>query len=167
MAGTELKAIRQRIGTVVVNKQVDELTTPTRREAMLKMWAMGYTFAELADYWEYDSPAFCRAVIERALADADVALDKDQERTKFEMSLLQDLRIASSHAHDNDDREQMPWMRMRSIIIDRLIKLKGLDAPTQIVVTPGVADFEELTTRLAIANGAKVVTEADPMGGAA
>ena len=165
--GAELKAMRSRVGTVVINKQVDELTTPTRREAMLKMWAMGYTFAELAEHWEYDSPAFCRAVIERALADADVALDKDQERTKFEMSLLQDLRIASVHAHDNDDREQMPWMRMRSIIIDRLIKLKGLDAPTQIVVTPGVNEFETFTTKLALANGATEIHEADPMGGAA
>ena len=165
--GAELKAMRGRVGTVVINKQVDELTTPTRREAMLKMWAMGYTFAELAEHWEYDSPAFVRAVIERALADADVALDRDQERTKFEMSLLQDLRIATKHAHDEFDREQMPWMRMRLLIVDRLIKLKGLDAPTQIVVTPGVSDFETLTTKLALANGAEVLQEADPMGGAA
>lgn len=160
-----LTLVRQEIGTVVDNKLVEELTTVTRREAMLKAWAAGYTFAEIAEKWNFRSPAFARAAIEKALADTDITLDKKAERDRFAASLLGHHRTAAERAADADDPDQMAWMRMDLIVIDRLAKLMGLDAPTQIVITPGADEFEQLTTQLAIASGAVVPKEADPMGG--
>lgn len=160
-----LKLVREEIGTVVDNKTVDELTTVTRREAMLKAWASGWTFGEIAERWGYKSPAFARAAIERALADADIVMDRPAERARFTTSLLAHHKEAATRAADPEDEEQMAWMRMDIIVIDRLAKLLGLDAPTQVVITPGAEEFEVLTTALAIASGAVVPVEADPMGG--
>lgn len=160
-----LQLVRDEIGTVVTNKAVDEETTVTRREAMLKAWASGWTFGEIAERWGYDSPAFARAAIERALADADIVMDRPAERARFTASLLGHHKEAAARAADPEDPEQMAWMRMDIIVIDRLSKLLGLDAPTQVVITPGAEEFEVLTTALAVASGAVVPVEADPMGG--
>jgi hypothetical protein len=161
-----LTLVRQELGTVVDNKLVDELTTGTRREAMLKAWAAGYTFQEIADKWNFRSAGFARAAIERALADTDIVLDRKAERDRFTSSLLGHHKVAAELAADPDEPERMAWMRMDLIVIDRLAKLMGLDAPTQIVINPGADEFEQLTTQLAIAAGAVVPVEADPMGGA-
>lgn len=161
-----LTLVRAELGTVVDNKLVDELTTVTRREAMLKAWAAGWTFQEIADKWGFRSAGFARAAIEHALADADIIMDRTAERARFTTSLLGHHKEAASRAADPDDPEQMAWMRMDLIVIDRLAKLLGLDAPTQVVITPGADEFEQLTTALAAASGAIVPIEADPMGGA-
>lgn len=160
-----LQLVRAEVGTVVVNKQVEELTTVTRREAMLKAWAAGMTFAEIAEKWEYESPAFARAAIELALSQADIILDRNAERARFTASLLGHHREAAKRAADPEDGEQMAWMRMDLIVIDRIAKLLGLDAPTQVIINPGADEFERLTTILAVANGANVPVEADPMAG--
>lgn len=165
---TEKKAIarvRKDVGSVADNEMVDD-TSPTRREAMLKAWAAGWSFQEVAEHWGYRSAAFARAVIERAVAESDIeGLDREKERTRFTRSLMMHHKEASERALDSENPDQLAWMRMDLLIIDRLIRLRGLDAPTQIVVTPGVEEFERLTTMIALAQGADTSEEFDPMGG--
>jgi hypothetical protein len=160
---SDLTTKRRELGTARANVNVDD-TSPTQREAMLKAWAAGWTFQEIADHWGYKSAAFCRVAIERALAESDVKIDRERERERFRQSLLMHHREASMHALDSDDENQIAWMRMDLLIIERIARLLGLDAPTQIVLTPGAEEFEKLTTFLAIQQGADTTAEADPMG---
>lgn len=162
-----LARVRKDIGSVAVNQQVDD-TSPTRREAMLKAWAAGWSFQEVAEHWGYNSPAFARAVIERALAESDIeGLDREKERSRFTRSLMMHHKEASEKALDPEERDQLAWMKMDLLIIDRLIRLRGLDAPTHVVITPGVAEFERLTTMIAVREGADTTEEFDPMAGTA
>lgn len=159
----ELAKMRKELGSLTSNAPVDD-TTPTRREAMLKAWAAGWSFQECADHWGYPSAAFCRAVIERAVAESDIdGLDREKERTRFTKSLMQHHKEAAIRAMDEDSEDQLAWMRMDLLIIDRLIRLRGLDAPTQVVITPGVEEFNKLTELIAIKQGADTSVEFDPM----
>lgn len=159
----DLAKVRADIGSVALNESVDD-TTPTRREAMLKAWAAGWSFQEVADHWGYSTAAFARATIERALAESDIdTLDRDKERDRFSKTLLMHHKTAADKALDDEDPLQLAWMRMDLLIIDRIIRLRGLDAPTQIIVTPGVEEFEKLTELIAIREGADTSQEFDPM----
>lgn len=155
---------RHSIGGVKANLVAVDDSTPRRREAMLKAWAAGWSFQEVADHWGYRSAATARAVIERALADADIKVDRDKERERFRQSLLMHHKVAANHAVDDEDPDQMAWMRMDLLIVERLARLLGLDAPTQLVITPGAEEFEKITSLLAIQQGADTTPEADPMG---
>lgn len=161
---SELSKTRKVVGTVVDNELESEFT-PTRREAMLKAWAAGWSFQEVADHWGYRSAGMARAAIERAVAKSDIeGLDRERERTRFTKSLMMHHKEASEKALDPEDPMQLAWMRMDLLIIDRLIRLRGLDAPTHVVVTPGVQEFERLTELIAIHQGADTTQEFDPMG---
>ena len=158
-----LKKVKAEIGSVALQATVDD-TTPTRREAMLKAWAAGWSFQEVADHWGIQSAAQAAATIERALAESDLeGLDREKERARFTKSLMMHHSVAAENAHDAESPEQLAWMRMDLIIIDRLIRLRGLDAPTQIVVSPGVEEFERLTNLIALKQGADTSVEFDPM----
>ena len=160
----ELAKIRKDIGSVAANEEID-LTPPTRREAMLKAWAAGWSFQEVADHWGLSNQVVARGIIERALAGADIeGLDRDKERARFTQALLTHHKSAADKAADDEDPMQLAWMRMDLLIIDRLIKLRGLDAPTQVIITPGVEEFEKLTNLIAIKEGADTSVEFDPMG---
>lgn len=159
----DMARVRKDIGSVADNESVDEVP-PTRREAMLKAWAAGWSFQEVAEHWGYRSAGFARAVIERAVAESNVEVDRDKERERFTRSLLMHHKEASEKALDPEEKDQLAWMRMDLLIVDRLIRLRGLDAPTHVVVTPGVQEFEKLTSLIAVAQGADTSVEFDPMG---
>lgn len=165
MASDELEHIRAEVGHGT-RRELEEVERGgwMRREAMLKAWAAGYSFAEIADRFEFSSPAVARQAIEYSLASADVVMDRDAERSRFAKSLLSHHRTAMEKTQESESaEEQIAWMKMDVVVIDRISKLLGLDAPTQVIVTPGVAEFERMVSAVAQNAGEEIVVEADPM----
>lgn len=156
---------RRELGDPAIYENKDRLpdTPQVRKQAILKAWAAGMTFQEVAQRWGMKTPAKARAIIEAALAESDIYVDRAAERARFTLSLLSHHQKAATKASDDEDPNQMAWMRMDLMVIERIAKLLGLDSPTQVVVTPGADEFEKLTAVVAIANGAQAPIEADPM----
>jgi len=162
----EYKKITQELGSVTANKEFKkELATLSfsRTEAVLKAWAAGMSFAEIAEKFELGTASRVRMIVEKALARSDIGVDRDAERQRFARALMAHHRTAFDRAQDSDEPQRMEWMKMDVVIIDRLSRLLGTDAPSHVVITPATEQFNELVSRLAKASGAQDVIEADPM----
>lgn len=165
----ELERSKREWGIIDDPNEAKEVTraTAARRQALLTMWASGFSFDEIAEKFDLLNGKVARHIVESALARSDISIDRDGERQRFTRSLLEHHKTAFTNAQSDelDDDVKMAWMKMDVALIDRIAKLQGLDAPTQVVVTPGVLEFEKLAGKMALAAGEEVVLEADPMDG--
>lgn len=147
-------------------------------QAAVNMAISGAPYDEIARVLNYTSAAAARAAVERGLADAYEAKDttslrritsarieglwritweKAQKDTITRWSGPSDDRVAEEVANP----EQLAYIRLGMDLTARWAKLHGLDAPTQVQVSPNAEEFAQVVRALAEANQEGLPMEAD------
>lgn len=127
-----------------LNTDLSKMDRKGRQEAALGLRIAGATYTEIASTLEYASASHARAAVESALA--STVGDDDRERMRFIASrrLERLLRALWPKATDENSEEQIPASRTALALIDRHIKLNGLDAPSEhIIYNPGSREIDE------------------------
>lgn len=111
----------------------------------------GATYEDISDTLGLDGPKAALSLVTRELGrnQIDIA-DRENLRNEESQRLLHLLRPVMTRALNERDAEHLAAARTALAIIDRRIRLLGLDAPTQIAVhTPSTAELEAWVVRMA------------------
>jgi hypothetical protein len=112
--------------------------------AAVKLRVEGASYSDIADTLGLSSPRAALAVITDHLAVECGADDKDQMRREITAKLNTLLVAVWGKATNPDHIDQLPAIGRAVSIIDRTIRLHGLDAPTEVVVhTPTATEIEQ------------------------
>jgi hypothetical protein len=172
--------------------RADDLDSPKMRAAVerlnqnsinaaVSLKIKGASYAEIAEVLEYESPAYARAAVERALAQTHDDEDKSALRNlstarleKLAQALAPTamnptVRIKSGRNDEGEEvyaevanPELLPASRQYLAVLDRMIKLHGLDAPTQLqFVDPKTEEFARVVEMVARATGEQIPIEGD------
>lgn len=148
-------------------RKVPEATT--RHRAAAKLRVRGADYADIAETLGYLNPQAARAAVEIALANMNPEEDLTSQRQLADARLEALLRSVSKNALSPTvtieklnqktgemveekvlNEAQIPYAKIYLSIVDRIIKLKGLDAPTQIELhSPDAIEFERVIRGLA------------------
>lgn len=121
----------------------------------------GATYQEIADTLEFiDAPAARRAVEEvlaHQAADADPA-KRELLRAESATRIDRLLRSVWSKATSPGDLEHLPAVRVALSLIDRRIRLYGLDAPAEVLVhTPTMVEIDAWVAAVTGRDAPKVI----------
>jgi hypothetical protein len=126
---------------------VDNSTTTA--EAAVALFVFGANYTEIKNKLGYSSAHRAKRAVERALAaSADSEDDRDKARTVIRKQLRRLLAAHMPQAVDPKNPNQLPYSARTLAIIDRLSKLDGADAPTQIQVSASDQLIEEMVMAL-------------------
>lgn len=113
---------------------VDKSTT--KAEAAVALFVYGVSYTEIKNKLGYSSAHRARIAVERALAaSADSEDDRDKARVVIRKQLRRLLAAHMPQAVDVKNPNQLAYSARTLAIIDRLAKLDGADAPTQIQIS--------------------------------
>jgi len=134
-------------------------TTPPRSNrgnrgrAAVALRLSGATYSEIADTLDLASEHAAKALIER-----DLGHDADEPR-RNELRNFEALRLEALlkgvwvKATDPAHREHIPAVKAAVAIIDRRIRLLGLDAPEEVVIhTPAAQELEQWVAQVLAAD---------------
>lgn len=110
----------------------------------------GASYAEIADALEFPTPRAARHAVEEVLAAhaADPA-SRETLRAEAVARLERLLRGAWAKATTPDHPEHIPSAKFALAVVDRVIRLQGLDAPAEVVVhTPTVREIDEWVSKV-------------------
>jgi hypothetical protein len=127
-----------------------EVTPGRRANAAVALRLSGASFAEVATALEYANAREARHAVEAALAAAqpDTAT-REQMRHEATARLERLLRGTWQKAIDPSDPEHLPAVKVAVSIIDRVIRLQGLDAPSEVIVhAPTAREIDEWVAKI-------------------
>lgn len=132
-----------------------------KADAALAMCAGGANWAEIAVALGFPTPRAAKVAIEGSLAKRLDDTDRKVLREMAGVRLESLIRSVWIKAHDPDSPEHLPAVGRARDLIDRHIKLYGLDAPTEITITtPTTQQIDEWVARVVSSDVPKVI-EAD------
>lgn len=146
---TEKTDVRQALGTKEDAESAAKRPLRSARSAVA-MKIAGASYSDIARVLEYTSPAAARVAVETALA-ASADMDTDYKSARAIASAQLDglLRAVYTQAIDKENVDQLAYQRQALSVIDRKIKLHGIDAPQMItVVDPTAEEFERVVTHM-------------------
>lgn len=137
----------------------------TTAQAALSLKLSGASYTQIAQMLDYSSAYRARSAVERVLASAaDSAEDRDMMRELTKRRLDRLLQSVMGKAVDTSDPEHLAYNARALAIIDRSAKMYGLDAPTQVQITPTHEKVQEYLQKFTEVVGAdKDAEEADIM----
>ncbi|HET6896883.1 MAG TPA: hypothetical protein VFK70_00980 [Vicinamibacteria bacterium] len=115
-----------------------------RSQAAVALRLAGASYAEVADVLEYADARTARHEVEDVLA-ASAADPADRETLRREAlgRLERLLRATWAKATTPDHPEHIPAAKFALSVVDRVIRLQGLDAPAELVVhTPTMREID-------------------------
>ena len=112
--------------------------------AALALRLAGATYAEIAETLTYASSDIARVAVESELANMAADPEKREQLRMLESTRLERLlRSLWQKAIDPETPEHLSYVKTALSIIDRRIRLFGLDAPTEIAIhTPTQAEID-------------------------
>lgn len=114
----------------------------TKAEAAVALFVYGVSYTEIKNKLGYSSAHRARIAVERALAaSADSEDDRDKARHVIRKQLRRLLAAHMPQAVDVKNVNQLAYSARTLAIIDRLAKLDGADAPTQIQISASDSDI--------------------------
>jgi hypothetical protein len=135
---------------------IEDAEKPRRRRAatIVQMKLAGATFAEIAQVMEMKVVAV-RTIFETAIAaSADKDIPYDTMRAIYNARLEGLLKSVFPKALRSGDPDQLAYQRQALSVIDRGIKMNGLDAPTRVeVYSPSAQEFTRVIEMAAEALG--------------
>lgn len=159
------------------------VVSKTSAAAAVSMRLSGAPYTEIADVLEYASAAQARWVVEKQLAGAYDTADRESlfritaarhERllaTIAPKALTDDVQGTNEYGEpifDSDgkpvmvrNKEQIPYARLMLDVMARQAKLHGIDAPTQVQITPAAEEFNAVLALLKASQTAPTAPEAD------
>lgn len=130
------------------NKDLSEKDRKTRQEAAVALRVAGANWSEIAETLDYVSPSRARQAVERALADSVGDEDRAQMRHVVNRRLDRLLRATWKKALDEKREDQAVHTRSALAIIDRSIRLNGLDAPSEhVLYSPSALEIDAFIKR--------------------
>jgi len=124
-----------------------EARGPSRRErsgnAAVALRLAGASYAEIADALAFADAKAARSAVETTLAASATAHCREQLRSEEAGRLERLLRGVWGKATNPDHAEHLPAAKVALAIIDRHVRLYGLDAPAEVVVhSPTTAEID-------------------------
>jgi hypothetical protein len=111
--------------------------TATKAESALALRIAGTSYTNIAKALGYASATRARLAVERVLAaSADSPEDRDQQRVLADKRLNRLLQSTMGKAVDTKDPDHLAYNARALAITDRIMRLWGVDAPTQVAITP-------------------------------
>lgn len=127
-----------------LNADLSKVDRQGRQEATIYLKMAGATYTEIAETLGYASANHARLAFERALAANVGPEEREQQRFIANRRLERILRSMWSKSTDEESPEHLAYARTALAYIDRMIRLNGLDAPTEVTVyTPGSVEIEQ------------------------
>lgn len=109
----------------------------TKAEAGLTLAMSGASYSQIAKMLGYSSAYRARVAVERILASAsDSAESREHMRELNKRRYNRLLQSVMGKGVDTEDPEHLAYNARALAIVDRIGKLYGVDAPTQIQITP-------------------------------
>lgn len=146
--------------------------TGTTAEAAVSMFLFGASYTDIKNRLGYSSAHRARIAVERALAEsADSDEDRDRARLVVRKQLRRLLAAHMPQAVDVKNPNQLAYSARSLALIDRLAKLDGVDAPTQIQISASddqIREYVELIMPMARADNEVIeadILEADVVEG--
>jgi len=123
----------------------DTPVRPNRANAAVALRLSGASYAEVAQALEYPSAREARHAVEASLAmAANDPQSRDVLRAEAVARLERLLRGAWHKAIDPESPEHLPAGKFALAVIDRVIRLQGLDAPSEVVIhAPTMREIDE------------------------
>lgn len=116
----------------------------SRQESAVTLAIYGANYTEIAAQLGYATPHMARLAVERALAEASGPEDRKKRRDVEGRRLERLLRGVMLQATDESNPEQVAYVRAATMLIDRRIRLYGLDAPQEMVLyNPTAVEMEK------------------------
>lgn len=121
-----------------------ERTPAKRANAAVALRLAGASFQEVADALEFVDARTARHAVEDALAaSAGDAADRDTLRREAVGRLERLLRGTWAKATTPDHPEHIPAGKFALAVVDRIIRLQGLDAPSEVTIhTPTMREID-------------------------
>lgn len=157
-----IRRVQKKIGT-----QKDVRAAETMSEVIARgitaLWVRGANYPDIADEFGV-SVATARMAVERVLADSfDDNEDKTKQRHRIVLQLDAFLRSVVDRALDQDNEQQLAYLRTALSVVDRKARLLGLDAPVNIQLgLPSKDELDEWVSAVAKYNGTAAPIEGDP-----
>jgi len=124
----------------------------------------GASFTDIATTLGLSSAREALQLVERELANRVTSGDVEQQRAEASLRLERLIAAVWDKATNPDHPEQLPALRTALALVDRHIRLHGLDRPTEIVVhNPTMAELERWVTGVLESAPVEVI-EADVAG---
>lgn len=119
-------------------------TTGRTPRAAVALRLAGAPYADIADTLGYADANEARQAVELELAASSTDVEaRDKLRMESAARLERLMRGVWAKAVDPSDPEHLPAVRVALTLVDRHIRLLGLDAPTEVVVhTPTTAEID-------------------------
>lgn len=135
----------------------------TQTEMAVALRIRGASYTQIARIAEYSSPTHARSAVERALAStAESPEERERMRVLVDKRLNRLLSAVMTKALDEDSPEQLAFNARALAIVDRQAKLWGLDAPTQVQITPSDQHIQDYINRVRqLANADSEAVEAE------
>lgn len=140
----------------------EEKINGTVVESAMALVVSGASFNDVARILNFKSGAHAKRAVERALASTVTLNEKDQLRKIATRRYEALLKSVMPRATDPKASNQLAYNQRAQSIIDRMVKMQGLDAPTQVQVTPTDEYLAEYGERLAQQLGLEVGIEHEP-----
>lgn len=133
-----------------LNPDLDVPDRKSRVEAALALRIAGANYSEIAEALEYSSVGQARTAVERGLAATASEEDRKEQRVIAGRRLERLLRGLWAKATNEEHPEQLSAARTALALIDRHIRLFGLDAPSEMVVySPTAGEMEQWIASMA------------------
>lgn len=139
-------------------------TRGNRSAAAVALRLAGGSYGEVAEALDFATPAEARDAVEAHLAlRSGDAQTREQLRAEAVGRLERLLRGTWGKATNPDHPEHIPSAKFALAVVDRLIRLHGLDAPAEVVVhTPTMREIDEWVATLTTDATADLVALEDP-----
>lgn len=138
-------------------------TPRTRAEAGAALLVQGASFKDVAEMLGYSTPSSAKQAVEKVLAHSLTVPEREAMRSVVHQRYERLLKSVMPRATNPRDTQHLAYNARANAIIDRMSKLHGLDAPTQVQVTPSEEYLDQYTRQLQSRMGLDpdVVEEAD------
>lgn len=136
---------------------------PTRSAAAVALKLAGASYTDIATALHYEDAYRARTAVERSLAASAEPTDVSSLRVVHVRRFERLLRSMWDKAINPNHPDQLAYVRTSAVILDRLAKLSGLDAPTQVTmsVTPEFAEMQRWINAVAEKSGAPLAIEGE------
>lgn len=144
----------------------------TKAEAAMSLLLSGASFADIARLLEYASTQAAKNAVERSLA-STVTIDDKKSLQKIAARRYEALlKSVMPRATNPKDSSQLAFNQRAQALVDRIVKLQGLEEATQIQITPSDEYLQQYTARMMESLGmtpvdspeADILEEADIIG---
>lgn len=159
MSGSEVRRVEPSDSEV---RRVEPISPSVAGPAVTALRLAGATFPEIAETLGIANAAEAQTLYFRDLGQRVSDEDRRHSRMEAKARLERLLRSTWRKATTERDPEHLAAVRVAQGIVDRLIKLEGLDAPTEVVVhAPTVAEIDAWVARVVAAQPDNLPDEPD------